>query len=309
MPRLSLASSAGQRRYAVAAALIGWLLGLAFAALTIVRGFAWLAPMAACLALGSAPLAAMLVRRRYALRRALAEAPPRRYRLPTGAAEQQCPAEVVDGEGRTAVSVRLESARGLERLSDWTTLGDMGEPSRGLLRLRYPGLTALPCVPAVFVERGDRTLGLAWSGPDRVIVAGFPAAQRDVAQGDDEWTAALGAAASADARRAADLAAAGRLDVLPAQPASGILAEAGYELVGVVPLTVLSDYVSLFELEFAWPAGSEFAVELFEAETSPVAALHAHGTHADGGECDVVLVRVADDMFHAYMRREGAAQP
>jgi len=298
-----------QRRYAVAAALAGWLLGLAFAALTIARGLTWLVPMATCLALGSAPLTILLIRRRWALRRALAEAPPRRYRLPTGPAERQCPVEATDAEGCRATTVRLEPARVLERLSEWTALDDRGEPSRGLLRLRYVGLPACPCVPAVFANRGDRTLAVAWSGPERIVVATFARATGGTEASEDEWAAALGTATAADARRAADLGAAGQLDVVPSEPAAKTLVSAGYEAVGVVPLAALSDFLSLLELEYAWPPGSAFTVEPFDAEAASVTGLHARGTHPGGAECDVVLVRVADDMFHAYVRRGRALEP
>jgi dCTP deaminase len=78
-----------------------------------------------------------------------------------------------------------------------------------------------------------------------------------------------------------------------------------YEALGAVTLAELHDRLSGFDLEFEWPPSPELPAEMLQPGTGSAPCLHAHGTHPDGGECDVVLVRVADDMFHAYMRREG----
>jgi hypothetical protein len=218
-----------------------------------------------------------------------------------------------DGDRETsAVSVVPMSAaqRWLER-GMW---GARGGIRKGLIRVRFPGAPFDSCFPAVYVTGKAPGLAVTLLGPDRALVARLKPDPRlyIAAESESAWDAILARIRLADEARARDLEALGALEPVPPKVASTVLTEAGYESAGALPLAAASDYLTLAELEFAWPPGGEFRTTPFDVtmESAGVglSGLLAEGAipsaEADTYDClDLVLVRTADDTLQAFARR------
>jgi hypothetical protein len=299
--------------WAVPLAIAGGAGAAVLALVTITRGAAWLVPMALSLLLGMAPLGYRMLIGRMGLLRVLDRAPARRYRLAQGTVERKLPQEASLAEWR-ASHVSVKSRRDLGRLGEWQAIGPgpLGAIPT-IIRLRYPMAPFHACLPAAMVRRGERCLAVAWSGPDAAVVAELPSEAWgwSMTWGTAAWEAAIATATEADAARSADLRALGEADVIPEEVAERALAPAGYHRVGVVPLASIADFLTLAELEFAWPADGSFAIQVFRGgvteEGVGLEGIHAEGSRrvADGVVAmDLVAVRIGEQSLVAYLRRD-----
>lgn len=298
------------------AAIAGWLAAGAMALLTVRHGYPWLAPMAACLALGMLPLWVRGVVLRRQLRSALAELPDRSYRLPLGSTDTTPLAGVASELLGPVTSFCIVRAGAAVGAADRAALAGRWRLSPGMLRVAYAGLPVEPCLPAVFLLTQRVTVALAKVGPGRLIraVAHQCLGPPEHGAAAEAYRACMEMIEYVDSQRRCDLQRLGGLSAVAAGVVGGLV-DAGCRPVVRVPLAAAGDFLALARLAFAWPPGSQLGIEQIELDAAvpggraSCLSIVGRGSKASDGrpELDVVLIRTADDMLQCFERPSGSA--